>query len=209
MGNTFLFKKRMKQSKQQLRQSLIQQRRQLSDDQLSAAAQLLSDTAASNPALVTILSTAKRILSYCAFKGEISPATLVSQYKALIYLPKIIDYQDKTMHFYPDCDDKIHNRFGIAEPNSVDKPLDIPKFDVVLVPLVAFDQQGNRLGMGAGFYDRAFSATNSSNKKPLLIGLAHDFQQVTSLQPEVWDMPLDVILTPQKVFDPSDKLKTK
>lgn len=69
------------------------------------------------------------------------------------------------------------------------------------LPLVAFDAKGRRLGMGGGFYDRAFAFKNKYKRLgPMLIGLAHSIQEVESLDVEHWDIPLDAIVTEKKVF---------
>jgi 5-formyltetrahydrofolate cyclo-ligase len=70
------------------------------------------------------------------------------------------------------------------------------KLDVVLLPLVAFDRRGNRLGMGGGFYDRTFAPRGRGRvSAPRLIGLAHGFQQVAELVDQPWDVPLRGVLT--------------
>ena len=91
------------------------------------------------------------------------------------------------------------NRLGIPEP-----PLDIrnlatlSELDVLMVPLVAFDNQGQRLGMGGGFYDRTLQNWQQHNVLP--IGLAHDCQQVEALPVADWDVPLKAIITPSKLW---------
>jgi len=73
-----------------------------------------------------------------------------------------------------------------------------------LLPLVAFDQQGERLGMGGGYYDRTFEFLRRSGlNKPKLIGLAHDFQQVDAIPTEAWDVPLTAIVTNKGVIKAS------
>jgi 5-formyltetrahydrofolate cyclo-ligase len=72
----------------------------------------------------------------------------------------------------------------------------------VLLPLVAFDPQGGRLGMGGGYYDRTFAFLNGQKggQKPKLIGLAHHFQQIPKLPIESWDVPLNAIVTDEQVI---------
>lgn len=82
------------------------------------------------------------------------------------------------------------NRFGIAEP-AAGRPVHPLSLSAVLTPLVAFDDAGNRLGMGAGYYDRRFSHP----RRPLLVGIAHDFQRVAELPRRAWDVPLDAVVT--------------
>ena len=98
------------------------------------------------------------------------------------------------------------NRFGIAEPAGPRRDeVDGRKLDVVIVPLVAFDAQGNRLGMGGGYYDRSFAFTLDRQRwrKPRLIGIAWQFQQVDTLAARAWDVPLDAVITESstRVFD--------
>jgi len=100
------------------------------------------------------------------------------------------------MQFY--AADKIYNlnRYGIEEPKAIGKPRPANSFDLLLIPLVAFDRSGTRMGMGAGYYDRALEALgHQTSTKPYLVGLAHHFQEVKSLERAPWDVPLDAILT--------------
>jgi len=70
------------------------------------------------------------------------------------------------------------------------------------MPLLGFDNEGSRLGMGGGYYDRALSFKHSEEQpsKPLLIGLAYSFQQIEGLQSDTWDVPLDVIITEETII---------
>lgn len=70
------------------------------------------------------------------------------------------------------------------------------------MPLVGFDATGNRLGMGGGFYDRSFAFKRiQPQQRPLLIGLAHSFQQLPQLPVASWDTPVDMVVTERAVFD--------
>ncbi len=95
-----------------------------------------------------------------------------------------------------------HNRYGIAEPLT---PLSsfwrVSQLDIVLFPLVAFDSSGGRLGMGGGFYDRTFAHLLNSRKRPGFVGVAYEEQQVASLPIEPWDIPLDAVVTPEKIYE--------
>jgi len=113
------------------------------------------------------------------------------------YLPVI---QDKQLVFALYSDQTIwqENMYGIKEPMTKNH---LPKeaLDIVFLPLVGFDVKGGRLGMGGGFYDRTFEG-KKTNEAPLLIGLAHDCQQVKSLPVEGWDVPLQAFITPTQVI---------
>lgn len=98
------------------------------------------------------------------------------------------------------------NRYGIPEPGQ-GPLLDPATLAVVLVPLLAFDARGHRLGQGGGWYDRSFAsrrapaqasdaATSPPGERPVLIGIGYDWQQVESLDAADWDVPLDAVATP-------------
>tara|TARA_Y100000590_G_scaffold435040_1_gene553993 strand:+ start:251 stop:799 length:549 start_codon:yes stop_codon:yes gene_type:complete len=89
----------------------------------------------------------------------------------------------------------IVNRYGIPEPNygKVVYP------DILLIPLVAFDKNLNRLGYGAGFYDRIIKSLKNT-KNIITIGLAFDFQEVYSIPVSIYDQKLDFVVTNKKIL---------
>ena len=89
------------------------------------------------------------------------------------------------------------NQYGIPEPPKGKREVSPETLCAVLVPLVAFDPRGNRLGMGAGYYDRSFAflREHPTVSRPALIGTAWEFQQVAELQAHKWDVPLDATVT--------------
>jgi 5-formyltetrahydrofolate cyclo-ligase len=101
------------------------------------------------------------------------------------------------------------NQWGILEPclNEVQVRVAIEEVSCVLMPLVAFDQHGNRLGMGGGFYDRLLAGLVNLpiEQRPWLLGWAHSLQQVDPIQPEPWDVALDACVTEDglHIFTPS------
>jgi len=106
------------------------------------------------------------------------------------------------MHFakYSNGQTLSKNRFGIPEPSrKVSGALPTFLLSTVLVPLVAFDLEGNRLGMGGGFYDRLFDRKRVK-RKPRLIGIAYEFQRVSHLPTESWDIPLDGVITEKSFY---------
>ncbi|MEO1766316.1 5-formyltetrahydrofolate cyclo-ligase [Thiobacter aerophilum] len=88
------------------------------------------------------------------------------------------------------------NRFGIHEHASP-KRVRARELDLLFLPLVAFDREGNRLGMGGGFYDATLAYLRHRRlwRRPRVIGVAYDFQRVDRLPREPWDVPLDAVLT--------------
>lgn len=83
------------------------------------------------------------------------------------------------------------NRYGIPEPTGARRaPAD--RLDLVVMPLVAFDASGNRLGMGGGYYDRALAG---HRRRPLLAGIAFACQQAEAIPVQPWDIPLTYVIT--------------
>jgi 5-formyltetrahydrofolate cyclo-ligase len=93
------------------------------------------------------------------------------------------------------------NRYGIAEPVDA-QPLRARQLDLLLIPLVGFDWQGYRLGMGGGYYDAtlAFMHHRRLWRKPRLVGVAYECQRVEMLPHDPWDMPLDAVLTERRLY---------
>ena len=89
--------------------------------------------------------------------------------------------------------------FGLSEPTG--PPIATGSLSVALVPLVAFTSGLDRVGRGRGYYDRAFAHLNgveSAHRATLLVGLAHDFQEVDEVAVNEWDVALDAVVTPTR-----------
>lgn len=179
-----------------LRARMRSQRRQLSSfEQSRAAASVLTQ-------LQTFLRyrLARRVAFYFAADGEIDPDPLLNhalECGKSCYLPVLKPFNQKQLHFvrYQPGLPLKKNRYGIEEPVILSSSIAALKtLDIIFMPLVAFDRQGHRLGMGGGYYDRTLSALRT-NTKPLRIGLAHSFQEVDRLPDAPWDIPLDYIAT--------------
>jgi 5-formyltetrahydrofolate cyclo-ligase len=94
------------------------------------------------------------------------------------------------------------NKFHLPEPDVDESEMLSPdELDLVLAPLVVFDANRNRIGMGGGFYDRSFAFRKPPEPtRPLLIGVAHELQKVDQIVPQEWDVQLDMIVTDQAVY---------
>ncbi|MAY41780.1 MULTISPECIES: 5-formyltetrahydrofolate cyclo-ligase [unclassified Neptuniibacter] len=151
---------------------------------------------------------AKHIALYLPNDGEISPEPLIKLCWKLgkkVYLPVLHPVLHNRLWFIPYTPQSpmIRNIYGIKEPKLIPSLCRTAwSLNLVLLPLVAFDQNGNRMGMGGGYYDRTFSfkSLKKGINGPALIGLAHDIQRVEELPVESWDIPLTSIVTDTKSY---------
>jgi len=113
-----------------------------------------------------------------------------------IFVP--ITVPDRQMEFRllePDSP-LVRNDFGLWEPLGGES-IEPANIDVVVTPLVAFDERGHRIGMGGGYFDTtfAFLKTRRNWFHPKLVGVAFDCQRVEKIQPNPWDIPLYRVIT--------------
>jgi 5-formyltetrahydrofolate cyclo-ligase len=178
----------------QLRRLLRQARRALTSGQQREAARGLYRQLAQHP----LFRRARHIALYLPNDGEIDPRLLLRAAQRrgkATYLPVLNPWPRTRMVFQ-----RVHpgeklrpNRFRILEPRaSIARQRKVWTLDLVLLPLVGFDEAGGRLGMGGGFYDRSlgYLARRKQWRKPTLLGLAHECQKVERLAQAGWDVPL-------------------
>ncbi|MCA1797873.1 MAG: 5-formyltetrahydrofolate cyclo-ligase [Xanthomonadaceae bacterium] len=142
-----------------------------------------------------------RIAGYVASDAEADPGPFLAAARLRgrrIYLPMLAPLQPARLRFgLAKAGQALAvNRFGIPEP--VATPTVAPTFlDLALVPLVGFDDRGNRLGMGAAYYDRTFAFLRMRRlfRKPRLVGVAFDCQRTAQIDSAPWDVPLDGVVT--------------
>ncbi|MCP3868058.1 MAG: 5-formyltetrahydrofolate cyclo-ligase [Gammaproteobacteria bacterium] len=160
-----------------------------------------------------LLLRCNTIALYITNNGELDPAPLAEQFRRhgkRIFLPVLRARPKQALWFreHPPHGPLQQNRFGIPEPLFGTSRL-IPPWglDLILLPLVAFDPDGNRMGMGGGFYDRTLAYLRRRHcwRTPLLIGLAHECQHLDRIDPNPWDVPVNGIITEAGFYrkDPS------
>ncbi|MGL4860369.1 MAG: 5-formyltetrahydrofolate cyclo-ligase [Enterobacteriaceae bacterium] len=183
-------------SAKQLRHSIRQQRRTLSEQQQRQASQQISQKLYAHQRV----AKASCVSLFMAFDGEIDLTPLITRlwsHRIDVCLPLLHPFSAGNLLFVryqPETELKPH-RYGLSQPVlDVRQVVPVREIDVILTPLVAFDSSGNRLGMGGGYYDRTLQQWQS--KGPYPIGVAHDCQQVPALTPQLWDIPLPEIITP-------------
>ena len=182
------------QSKDQLRSLLRQRRRCIPKDDQIQAAQAVAELALSLPHW----ENAQKVALYMANDGEVDNAAIAQQAFATnieIFLPVVENNKKMVFVHWHRNEVLLENRYGIPEPAPKTSPEPLSSIDIIFMPLVAFDREGNRLGMGGGYYDRALA----DGPRPTLIGLAHSLQEVSSLRQEPWDIGLDIVITEQGV----------
>ncbi len=192
-----------------LRRTLRQRRRALNTREQRLASMALTRQLMQ----LAPLRRARHVALYLPENGEIDPTPLVDwlhQRGARVYLPvlrPLVENRLWFVHWRPDTR-LVLNRFRITEPDlrqSADRIRRLAPWalDVVLMPLVGFDEQGHRLGMGGGFYDRTLAfAADAHGPRPTLVGVAHACQQVERLPHQPWDVNLDMIVSDQRVLRP-------
>ena len=188
------------QNRQQIRQVIRSRRQQISPEQQTSASQILIEQFKQHP----LISRAERIALYLATDGELDTSPVIEwcwQQHIAVCLPVLHPFSKGHLlflHFTADSPMST-NRFGIIEPQlNCQQIVPLSTIDIICTPLVAFDQQGNRLGMGGGFYDRTLTQWHHQRLGPYPIGLAHDCQEVDAVPTEHWDVPLPEILTPTR-----------
>ena len=148
-----------------------------------------------------VYRSAQQIGTYSAHRAEVSLEALGGPARRdgrSLFLP-VVDQPTKGHLRFGRWDKDTQltpNRWGIPEPPV--PWVGVEALSALLVPLVAFDRHGNRIGMGGGYYDRTLAAAMASGnarQKPELIGVAYECQKVDPFTPDPWDIPLDWILT--------------
>ena len=146
------------------------------------------------------LRPGQRIAVYLPIDAELDTRDLIRGLLTRgcrVYLPRIGSLRSRSMRFIAaDSGPLRRNRLGISEPSG-HQQLGARWMNIILLPLVAFDRRGNRLGNGAGYYDRAlaFRARRRWWRGPLLLGLAFSAQAVDHIDCEPHDIPLDGAIT--------------
>ncbi len=187
--------------KNKLRSQLQQQRNALTTAQQALTSQKICQQVSQ----ANSFKNAQHIAFYTPVKGEADPLPLQNKANKSFYLP-VLSIENKFHLNFVKIDKNTkykNNIYAIPEP--IYTPQDIipvTQLDLVIMPLVAADKKGHRMGMGGGYYDRSFAFKLDSNADfPKLLGFAYDFQLVDKLIAESWDVPLDFIATDREFIE--------
>ena len=179
--------------KNKIRKYVLQKRNAMSCDEKTAASKLVTCLVIQSQYFIE----ANKIGCYVSTNNEVETKYLnkaILESKKLLYLPKI--KSNNQMDFVA-CDKKtiyLKNKYGILE--SIDNNIvNVKSIDLIIVPLVAFDSNRNRIGMGGGYYDRKFHYLKKSDKKSTFLGIAFNCQFYEKIQSDSWDVSLTNIIT--------------
>jgi 5-formyltetrahydrofolate cyclo-ligase len=135
---------------------------------------------------------------YFAHDGELDPTTIGSACRAAgctTWYP-VVEGGALLFQRWDGHSPLVPGRFGIPTPPG-DEVAAVESLDAIVVPLVAFDSHCNRAGYGQGYYDRTLGAVT---RRPHLIGLGYDFQELDPWTPAAWDVAMDVVATPTRTL---------
>jgi len=193
-------------ARSELRQRMAERRRALDPPARMSAAQGLRRNLETLPAFVE----ARRVAGYWACRGEL-PLNLALAAAALrgqaIHLPRIAGPRQLRFAPWKLGDEVEPNRYGIPEPVLAQGLLEPAELDLVLLPLLAFDRHGHRIGYGGGFYDASFAFLREVKRpaRPLLVGVGYAFQACADIESADWDVRLDYVATDQELIHCMEK----
>lgn len=190
-------------SRAAVRRRLRAQRNELPAEARLTASRAVAQHLADCPAF----SAATRVAGYWAVRGELPLAHIpagMRQRGTSYFLPLLGSGHDLRFAAWQPGDDIVANRYGIPEPDvEPGALLDAKDMDLILLPLVGFDRSGQRLGSGAGYYDRTleFLRDRDHPSSPRLIGVAYAMQELPAIAAAPWDVPLDAVVTEAGIID--------
>ncbi len=181
-------------NKTTLRRSLLQKRRSLSPTQWRAKSDRICKQLQSFP----LYTEAKTILAYFSFRQEPDLSLLFKskQERQRWGFPRCVG-KSLVWHFWQPGEKLVRGKFGILEPLLDSPTISVSEVDLILVPAVAGDRQGYRLGYGGGFYDRLLTSPQWQNIPT--IGIVFEFAYLFTLPIDPWDTRLKYICTEEDV----------
>jgi 5-formyltetrahydrofolate cyclo-ligase len=182
-------------NKLEIRKKYRQLRSEIQTHERNQAADAAARLLVSHP----LFQGSRHIGCYYGHKDEFETKPLIEaiwKSDKVCYLPVLTDI--KSLHFarYNRNDELQPNQHQIPEPVDHQLVTQAERLDLVLLPLVAFDLKGNRIGTGGGYYDRTFAFLfNKPQKAPFMLGLGFKIQECDDIQSDPWDIKLNGVLT--------------
>lgn len=183
------------EQKRELRVKARTARQALTPEQRAQASRRICEKLLSMPEV----SSAHSVLGYAASLEEADPATVLDtllERGVRVALPCVRSDRSLSIHWV-DAETPLEcGAFGLRQPGEHEPEAPYPAIDLVIVPLVAFDECANRIGYGGGYYDRLFMQVPPDAPR---IGIAFDEQLVEDAPVEPHDQPLDAVVTPSRI----------
>ncbi|NEP10944.1 MAG: 5-formyltetrahydrofolate cyclo-ligase [Symploca sp. SIO2C1] len=179
-------------SKAELRKVILQQRRSLSESEWRQKSDRICSHLQSSP----LFTQAQTVLAYFSFRQEPDLSPLFTNSKYNWGFPRCVGKSLFWHRWQPD-EPLQKGAYGIFEPSGDSQPLTPDEVDLILVPTVACDARGYRLGYGGGFYDRLLSSTEWATIPT--IGIVFEFAYLPELPIDNWDKPLQAICTEKSI----------
>lgn len=174
-------------NKQELRKSIREKKRNMSEEEINCRSEKLAQLFAASEAY----RNAETIYGYLPYNQEVRTISMLEQAirdGKKVAVPKV--YGEEMRFIYMDDLSQVEKGYaGIPEPVS-DEPVANDTTALVLMPGLAFDSSGHRIGYGGGFYDR-FLAKEPNHPT---LALCYDFQMLPHLETEEFDIPVDTVI---------------
>ena len=182
--------------KKQIRKDILEVRRSMDIDKKDTYDTLIEKSFFES----SFYKEAKNIFIYISYDSEINTKRMIN--RAInegknIYVPRT-EFDTKLMNAVKinDFSNLVESRYGILEPKKEEPFIDPNELDIIVVPGVAFDKNGGRIGYGAGYYDRYFKRINEKNKARITkLALIYDFQLIDEVPTDEEDVLIDAVLT--------------
>ncbi|WP_291633618.1 5-formyltetrahydrofolate cyclo-ligase [Clostridium sp.] len=187
--------------KDDLRKNMLKQRKNMKIETVNDFSNKIIETITELPQFIKC----KNIMLYLSFNNEVDTYPLVTwclDNGKTVIVPYCIQSQRKIVPFKINnlTNDITKSTFGVMEPrHDLLKQANIEDIDLIIVPGVVFDLHCNRIGFGAGYYDRFLP---KKSKFTPTIGIAYDYQILDSVPTGVYDVPLDFIITEKRIIFP-------
>ncbi len=147
-----------------------------------------------------VIQRAHRIMIYYSVRNEVVTTGIIQKLlenDKTVALPICIADRNLRAGLITSCDQLVSAKFGLFEPKPDSETIAPEQLELIIVPGLAFDIYGHRLGQGAGYYDRFLTRAFNA----VIIGLAYDFQVLSEIPTEKHDVAIDAIITPTRVIE--------
>jgi len=178
-------------NKQKIREEIIAVREKLSyNDVLLRSIKVIKRLVDSD-----FFVDSKCVFSYLSFRNEVDTLQLIKDKMSSVnfVVPCVIEGEMTVVRFNGFAD-LVEGNYGILEPGKKEK-VDLDSIDLVIVPGVAFDREGNRIGFGKGYYDKILDSINA-----VKVGICFDFQVVDRIENEEHDVRMDYVVSENELI---------